>query len=88
MANADKPSVAAREDYAANGGDFRADQTSTDANGTPGPFWGSSYENDWGGPVAASQITDAGGNMTDGTEAMHVQPPLVSDLTASCSAAA
>jgi prepilin-type N-terminal cleavage/methylation domain-containing protein/prepilin-type processing-associated H-X9-DG protein len=68
VANADKPSVAAREDYAANGGDFRADQTSADANGTPGPFWGSSYENDWGGPVAATQIIDAGGNMTDGAK--------------------
>ena len=62
LANADKPSVAGREDYASNGGDFY-----TDPSGPTGkPAWGSSYENEGGGPTDITQIENPPGQMTSG----------------------
>ncbi len=62
LANADKPSVAAREDYAANGGDVY-----TDPSGPTGvPAWGASYENNAGGPTTITQIENPPGQMTSG----------------------
>jgi len=63
LVNADKPSVAGRSDYAANGGDVLVDQTTGG-----GPFWGSSFENQWGGPLARNQIENPPGQMTSGAQ--------------------
>ena len=63
FANADMPTVAAREDYASNGGDTYTDPS------TGGPAWGTSYENDAGGPIAVTQIESPPGQMTSGARA-------------------
>jgi prepilin-type N-terminal cleavage/methylation domain-containing protein/prepilin-type processing-associated H-X9-DG protein len=63
--NADMPTVAAREDYGCNGGETYTDASTGDGTGN-GPFWGDSYENRAGGPLAVAQIESPPGQMTSG----------------------
>jgi len=64
MANTDKPTVAAREDYASNGGDVYT------SPGSPvGPVWASSYENIEGGPASLSDAVDSSGQLNGASRA-------------------